>query len=617
MSPRWWSQPFAAEGGQTAQGIKRQLGRPSLPEYAVLVREAVQNSWDARIGDEITVRISLERLGRRAVAWRDLFANESLPGDNGKTLAKLNSDSWLLTVSDRGTKGLGGPIRANEAYSHDVEANFVQFLRNAGEPRDKALGGGTYGFGKGIFYRISEPGTILVDTLNDEENDNSRRLMGASLGEIFEDEDGFRFTGRHWWGQVTGEIPDPVMGDAAAGIADQLGLPGFADGRTGTDVVVVAPNLEIDDLEGDPERLMRRIRTYVYWHLWPKLGSTKRDPAIRFELTLDGETLEMPPISQIPVLREFAGSLDDIEAGEGEDFTMSTHRARFGVLGTMTTNYVIGMSLRSPTPVAREILEASPLRSDPAQPEPYRHICRMRPAELVVDYLAGEAMPDSNVGYVGVFRAAESVDEVFAEAEPPTHDAWETAALTGYARGIVTHSRVWIRDQCSALVAARTGGSPKIVQGLGRMSGRLGGILAAAGGTRATIEDTVGATRRTGGSSSSGPGLRFHRRSRVSVVGGEACVETAIEVPATLAGKADLVATAKVILARGRRESESEAPIGAERPEILGWLAEGADSITVPGDRLPADQVTAGTWRVRCTAIPDVSVDLNVRKEDR
>lgn len=618
MSPRWWSQPFRADGGQTALGIKEQLGRPRLPEYAVLVREAVQNSWDARIGEEITVRISLERLGARAAVWQELFVKKPMPGENGRLLAKLDSDTWVLTVSDRGTKGLGGPIRADKTAGEGREPNFVQFLRNAGEPRDKALGGGTYGFGKGIFYRISEPGTILVDTLNDEDDHESRRLMGASLGEVFEDGER-RYTGRHWWGQVDegDDVPDPLLGNEAAGLAERLGLRGFEEGETGTDVVVIAPNLEIDDPTGDPELLMRRIRTYVYWHLWPKLGSEKRKQTIHFDLDLNGQSLEMPPIEDVPGLRDFAEALDEIHYGKPQSFNMPSHIRHFGNLGKLAFSGVYGVGGMI-SPVAQEIRDAAPFEKDPEKSEPYHHVCRMRPAELVVDYFCGDMLPECGRGYVGVFRAEESVDELFAAAEPPTHDSWEISALTGNAYGIVSGAKRFISEECIQRVRGPRDDKTRMVEGLGRISGRLGGVLdRAAGGTRAEAGDGQGGAGTRGGGGSSGPGLRILRKSRITVAGEDVYVETKIEVPDSLAGKADLVATADVILARGVKESESKAPIGAKQPEILGWLPEDADSVTVPGDRLPADQVTAGIWRARCTAIPDVSVALNVLKEAR
>lgn len=57
------------------------------------------------------------------------------------------------------------------------------------------------------------------------------------------------------------------------------------------------------------------------------------------------------------------------------------------------------------------------------------HVCLMRPAELVVTYHSGPKPPSVHQSYAGVFRADESMDEVYAKAEPPTHDKWHPQSL--------------------------------------------------------------------------------------------------------------------------------------------------------------------------------------------
>jgi hypothetical protein len=46
------SEPVSPTGSISSVGILNQLGRPKLDALAVLIRETVQNSWDARISDE-------------------------------------------------------------------------------------------------------------------------------------------------------------------------------------------------------------------------------------------------------------------------------------------------------------------------------------------------------------------------------------------------------------------------------------------------------------------------------------------------------------------------------------------------------------------------------------
>ncbi|MFX1759539.1 hypothetical protein [Rhodococcus sp. As11] len=616
---RWWSQLFPPEGGQTAEGIKRQLGRPGLAEYAVLVREAVQNSWDARRDDRegpVEFRIELRRLGVHAVAWRrELGTDRDVSGDRG-ILAGLHSNSWILIISDRETNGLGGPIRSDEPHNAGASADFVQFIRNVGEPRDKHLGGGTYGFGKGIFYRISQAGAILVDTLNVEDNENSRRLMGAALGGVETTTDGRRLTGRHWWGEINDGIPDPLMGATAESVAEKLGLPGFADGRTGTDVTVILPNLDLDDIDGDPRLLANRLRAYLYWYLWPKMGSLGRRQGMRFTVSVDGEELEFPALDEIPVLSDFAKSLDNVHSLAGTNFMMPTHAKGFGRLGHLSIEYTMPALFTGDNRVWSTINEVAPLSP------PYRHIVRMRQAELVVDYFEGEPMPTSDIGYVGAFVTSETVDEFFAQAEPPTHDSWHSGTLSGPAKGIVQGAKRFLSDQCRDHVQARTGAKSKAVQGLGRLSNSLGALVQGASGTRPVGGGKSGAGPNSASSSGAGSGTS---RSRVKVVksshlvveGDIPYIELVVEVPNGI-GKGDsLIATASVVLAGGRSERAEDAPAGAADTEVLYWYFNGDPADRVTGAWLGGDDLRPGAWTVRARALDDVSVRLAFSQESQ
>lgn len=608
---RWWSQPFPPEGGQTAEGIKRQLGRPGLAEYAIFIREAVQNSWDARREDcdgPVDVRISLRRLGSDAVAWRRMLGTTSESGKGRGLLSKLHSNSWTLTISDRGTSGLGGPIRSDEPHREGVSADFVQFIRNVGEPRDKHLGGGTYGFGKGIFYRISEAGAILVDTLNAEGNARSRRFMGAALGGVEIDPTGRRLTGRHWWGEINDDVPDPLLGPAAERVAAELGLPGFVDGRTGTDVTVILPNLELDDLDGDSKLLGERLRAYLYWYLWPKMGSASRRQEIRFALCVDGDELEFPPLESLPVLSDFPKSLNNIRSLAGTAFTMSTHSKTYGTLGRLSIEFTMPRLLGAAGELWPTIAEAAPMKP------PYRHIARMRQAELVVDYFEGEPMPSTDIGYVGSFVVAASVDEFFAQAEPPTHDAWESGALSGAMRGIVQGAKRFLTDECRKHVEARTGARSKAVQGLGRLSSSLGALVQGATGTRPS-HTGKGASGGGGGAGRSASQVKTVQRSHLVLDGDIPYIEYVVDVLNGAPVGLELTATAAVLLAGGRSEKSDDAPAGSAVTEILYWYLDGNPSNRVVGPRLGRPDIRPGRWTVRARALSDVSVRIALNQE--
>jgi hypothetical protein len=149
--PRWYSQPFPPAGSISAEGIKRTLGKPPMPWPAILVRESAQNSWDARLGDQ-PVRFSLNLAvvpPQKANAWRSLLLEGAPRSDQFSLRRILRGREWhstmirTLTVSDRGTKGLGGPTRADVARG-DEPRDWVSFVLNVGDPPDTKRGGGTY-----------------------------------------------------------------------------------------------------------------------------------------------------------------------------------------------------------------------------------------------------------------------------------------------------------------------------------------------------------------------------------------------------------------------------------------------------------------------------------------
>ena len=49
--------------------------------------------------------------------------------------------------------------------------------------------------------------------------------------------------GRHWWGKLVNERPEPVIGEEARALADALGLPTLSANSMGTTIAVLDPIL--------------------------------------------------------------------------------------------------------------------------------------------------------------------------------------------------------------------------------------------------------------------------------------------------------------------------------------------------------------------------------------
>jgi hypothetical protein len=605
MSVQWWSQPFAPEGSAAAEGIVKQLGRPLLDPLTVLVREAAQNSWDARTpGRTVDFGIDIRVLGQDAALWRELL----LPGPATESKLAieevLRPDSVVVVVSDRNTAGLGGPLRAGVKADAGEKADFVQFLRNVGEPSDHEFGGGTYGFGKGIFYRLSRAGAILVDTLTPSTGPESRRLMGAALGHSWYQGDR-RYTGRHWWGEVgPDDVPDPMVGDAADWVSRRLGLPGFGDGRTGTDIVVLGVDLgvvgsEADFRERTPHEAATFLTSSILWNLWPKLVPDRDGQQMRFAVGVQGSAEPVPSPDRIEDLAPFVEALVEVRRDGGDAYTRTVAPRHAGSMALALTS-AAGASNRQLVTAARPFSG------------PSHHVARMRVAELVVDYFAGPPHPDPRLSYAGVFRASEDADELFATAEPPTHDDWVSKGLTGTARGVVQGARAFILRRIDERFATGTQTGGTSGQGLGQLAARLASVIPAR-----AADDVTG--DGGGGGSGGGGGARGGRGRKARLVGsprlyiqeGQPYLVAVVSVPAATNVRV-LTVDVDVVLEGGGRETE--APVGSSSPRVIQWQSADGQTV-VPGASI---RITAGPesdWYVLAGHVPDAVVRFRVSQE--
>src|SRR5258708_3199249 len=115
MSLHLHSERFHPTGNIDAQAARRAIGKPSLDQWNVVLRETLQNSWDARIKDEGPIGFSIDAWGattkQRTVLMNDIFSVE--PPHLDVRSALHSRDLGLLLISDVGTMGLGGPTRAD------------------------------------------------------------------------------------------------------------------------------------------------------------------------------------------------------------------------------------------------------------------------------------------------------------------------------------------------------------------------------------------------------------------------------------------------------------------------------------------------------------------------
>ncbi|WP_432487034.1 hypothetical protein [Kineococcus sp. SYSU DK018] len=608
MSASWFSQPFRPDGGITAEGLRNQLGRPSLSHLTVLVREAAQNSWDARAEDVVRFSLDLRTVGPGHLgSWRSLLLPKA-PRETGplRGLAEVLRPSTVryLAVSDRGTTGLGGPTRSDE-YGAMGERGWLSFVLNSGEKQDSKGGGGTYGYGKGAFFLASRAAAILIYTRFREEGVHQTRLIGSALLESFNNEDKRPFTGRHWWGEEREAHCDPLLDAAADTTARQLGLPLFAAEETGTTIVVIDPDLSNPLLpEDETEDLsMSEAGTYLAeaaaWNLWP-LTLPHRTERMDISVSVEGAPVHVPDVTSDAVLASFAQAYRDaVDPDRREEVLCGRPKRTLGAFASATT---FGAHFKSSAG------EELGLSRDKAP----RHIALMRQPDLVIRYLEGPIKGHEAAGYVGVFKVDDSLDATFARSEPPTHDLWVDSQLTGSDATFVrvTHRR--LNERCKE-IAGPAVTPPKPVEDapVGTVSHRLGFLLAGVG----TGAPDAGSTDRTArstaasgaGRSNTGHGAKGARRPQL--IGAPAFERVDGEwllVQRVRAYQAARI-TGRVSVIVGDGEVESSAPAEAEMPEVVGWRT--ADGVVVEGREVACEE---GEFDLLVRPVQEAVIDIDV-----
>lgn len=607
ITPGWWSQPFPPTGAITSEGIRNQLGRPPVDPLTVFVRETGQNSWDARLsGIETRYRLELATVSpTRRPAWERLLTPQaSVQQHLGVGRVVRSPNLRLLSVMDRGTKGLGGPIRADEIGGD--RRDWVSFVLNVGEKRDTAQGGGTYGYGKAVLYRLSRVGTILVYTRTEEpDGELSSRLIGIAMGSSFDGRDRVDakaqpYTGRHWWGDVLLDHVEPLRGADADDTARALGLPLFRPDESGTTLVVLDP-----DLEGfeDADAVGRHLADTIAWHMWPIMLPERGTNRLVPEVVVDGHRVDVPDPARHHPLKMFVAAYRRTHQDGATTLECGNPRRRLGRFA-LERAVVIPM----PPGSASQAADYAGVGGDP------HHVCLMRSPELVVRYQEGPQTASVNQAYAAVFRAEDDLDDTYAAAEPPTHDNWVYDQLTGHDKTFVKVTFVRIREH---LAVFRTPGPTNVTTGgvpLGAASNFLGGLVAAAfaepeESSRTTITDVGGGRPGRpvdGGGAPVGPndGGQAHSRSRdrvrVAAVSeprveehedGVVLVQTfSVSGP----GPVQLVARLSVATWDGR---EDDAPADAGRPMVRSWR-------TATGDHRTDSCMVESPSEVELTVVP-------------
>lgn len=627
------AETYTPTGNIASEGMRNQLGRPRIDRLALLVREAAQNSWDAKAPEESTATFGIAgwTLSQEQLELLRDFVFAERPPSHAKESASLEqtirqisallsegtSDSnavRMLSVYDRGTTGLGGPTRANRLGNDDEPRDFVDFFRNVGTPPDKAQGGGTFGYGKAALYLASAAHTILVHSrIKNGEGHHDSRFMGSGLTNHYRHRSRL-YTGRHWWGRENANdgIVDPVLNAEADAFAASLGLPECRGGARGTTVGIVAP--DFGAWAHRPEEALRYLSWQLVLNFWPKMvpWPGEAEPRMKFEVSWEGKQIEIPDPANAPPFSGFVEALTEVRQAEIEG-------SRSHELYCLRPKRLLGrLALRKCYTKKTELSKFSEEGTVPDIHTRSHHVALLRRPELVVEYRSFAALASDTIGYAGVFLADEGMDRVYAAAEPPTHDSWTADILSD------RHYRTFIRTTFKRIdEAVRDFVGPTTVATLAgeggplaRFADHLGTVLIGVEGPGARIQPIESKPPRK-------PGRRPRRTARPNVSvsdTGRILLDESMRVRlfevevqhavGTSATRLD-VEIGIALLGGGL---EREPPVGAALPEVAFWRKPNGERVSGDARKEATEE---GTWELGVQVPSDAAVAVAVSGKSR
>ncbi len=450
VSPGWFFEPVGPMGGASSGAYKNSLAGVGVPPAELFAREAIQNSVDAAQEGADRVRVMFREVTLSAKELANLTEDLSLadgtgpstrtgllPVEEGDIRRHLRAPFKMLFVEDFNTVGLGG---ATEPVDPSEEDNYVRLALTLGDTREAQGGGGTFGFGKSVYWAMSSVWTVVMYSRfrpTDRTDGQAARLVAVSWfnphTRAAADGTPRRFTGRAWFGIAeSNRCPPLVEGDAHA-LAERLGFRRRSADECGTSLLVLGSQLDIDGLQEGVER-----------HWWPRLLQGRLEIAT----FVDGSELPGPYPRSNTTLSRFVRAWDlargNVEPGPRDEVKEITYK------GTRLGKFAI-------TTGAEDQEEELGTEGTTRQVE----IALVRDPGMVVDYLEGPVLTASQPSCGAVFVADPDMNRTYAKSEPPSHNKWDfrtfrrDRALTEEERGRIEISIEKIRSAARQFVRSK------------------------------------------------------------------------------------------------------------------------------------------------------------------
>jgi hypothetical protein len=414
-------------GGAAGEAFTNTLASSGMPPAAVLARESIQNSVDARAGGDAKVAVDFvakQLSGNEKAAFAKaagligLRERVSVLGLKDPNCLALLTDAKaplkLLYINDYNTTGLeGDPTDADSKFYR-----FLLSLGDGGKEHEEHGTGGSYGFGKSVYSSNSGILTIFAYSRTfDGSGEPLSLLFGCGYFRKHK-HDGSHFTGRSWFGRdrstsATSQLVEPLRGGAADEAAIALGFDIRDAEKIGTSVLIV-------DAKVEPGDILRGVEDW--W--WPRILSNQLDVRV---VDADGKVALPRPKKRsdlLPFVEAFYLATGVSPPNNKTDFRRVLNKLEATGMGSC----------------GFKVLEKNEADEYVVGEERVDAVALVRVPLMVVAYYRQWNV--QTPALAGTFIGDGDIDDILRAAEPPAHDRWDVDARrlqdsTGRKRVIV------------------------------------------------------------------------------------------------------------------------------------------------------------------------------------
>lgn len=164
---------------QTGSSLLKIMHDPQTPVLDLLVRESIQNSLDAAspTSESDYVEVSFNSYDLDTSSFSGIFGDVRLA-------SRYPGMNRVLAIRDRYTTGLTGPTCYSEVDRETGDmGNFMKLVYEIARPQQAQGAGGSWGYGKTIFYRIGIGLVVFYSRIFDTKRNAYQSRLAAVLVE--------------------------------------------------------------------------------------------------------------------------------------------------------------------------------------------------------------------------------------------------------------------------------------------------------------------------------------------------------------------------------------------------------------------------------------------------